>query len=200
MCFNCATMSRKALQDAVSRAVRYPHSDISRGKLIISEEAFRDDDRETNMVISPYCILDCTGSIFIGPWCNIGPRTRIYTHDHIHAGREPLSRVQEQYGILFQDKTIGRDVWIHDGSLVLYQVTCIPDGVVLGGGSVLTRNPGPYEIWAGNPARKIGERTDIDSRALRDLACGHRYSLDPAIVEKTVAATGQGENGAPSDL
>ncbi len=101
---------------------------------------------------------------------------------------------------MFQDKTIGRDVWIHDGSLVLYQVTHIPDGVVLGGGSVLTRNPGPYEIWAGNPARKIGERTDIDSRALRDLACGHRYSLDPAIAEKAAAETGQGENGAPSDL
>ena len=193
-------MSRAALQEAVSRAVRHPHSDISRGKLVISGEAFGDDDRETNMVISPYSILDCTGSIFIGPWCNIGPRTRIYTHDHIHAGRQPLSRVQEQYGILFQDKYIGRDVWIHDGSLVLYQVTRIPDGVVLGGGSVLTRNPGPYEIWAGNPARKIGERTDIDSRALRDLARGRRYFLDPVLLEKTAAEAGQGENGAPSDL
>jgi len=200
MCFNCATMSREVLQDAVSRAVRYPHSDISRGKLIISDEAYQDDDRETNMVISPYSILDCTGSIFIGPWCNIGPRTRIYTHDHIHAGRKPLSRVQEQYGILFQDKYIGRDVWIHDGSLVLYQVSRIPDGVVVGGGSVLTRNPQPYEIWAGNPARKIGERTDIDSRGLRDLARGHRYFLDSAIMESAAEGSGQGEDGAPRDL
>lgn len=200
MCFNCATMSRQVLDDAVSRAIRHPHSDISKGKLIISGEAYRSDDRQTNLVISPYSILDCTGSIFIGPWCNIGPRTRIYTHDHIHAGRAPLSRVQEQYGIFFQDKTIGRDVWIHDGSLVLYQVTHIPDGVVLGGGSVLTRNPGPYEIWAGNPARKIAERTNIDSRALRALASGHRYRLDPAELEGTAAGSGQRENGAPRDL
>ncbi len=28
---------------------------------------------------------------------------------------------------------------------------------VLGAGSVLTKNIPPYEIWAGNPARKIGE-------------------------------------------
>lgn len=200
MCFNCATMSRQVLQDAVSRAVRHPHADISKGKLIISDEAFQDDDRETNLVISPYSILDCTGSIFVGPWCNIGPRTRIYTHDHIHAGREPLSRVQEQYGILFQDKYIGRDVWIHDGSLVLYQVTHIPDGVVLGGGSVLTRNPGPYEIWAGNPARKIAERTKVDPRALRALASGRRYFLDPAELQGAAAGFGQRKDGAPLDL
>lgn len=200
MCFNCATMSRQVLDAAVSRAVRYPHSDISKGELIISREAFQSDDRQTNLVISPYSILDCTGSIFIGPWCNIGPRTRIYTHDHIHAGREPLSQVQEQYGIFFQDKYIGRDVWIYDGSLVLYQVTHIPDGVVLGAGSVLTRNPGPYEIWAGNPARKIAVRTDVDRQALRATVCGRRYFFDPAELEGAAATTGQIENGAPRDL
>jgi len=72
--------------------------------------------------------------------------------------------------------------------------------VVLGGGSVLTRNPDPYEIWAGNPARKIGERTDIDVRALRDLARGRRYFLDPVKIKGTAAGRGQGEDGAPRDL
>lgn len=187
MCFACATMSRQALDAALSKAVRHPHSDIGKGKLYISPEAYATPDRETNLVISPYCILDCTGSISIGPWCNIGPRTRIYTHDHIHTGRIPLSRVQETYGILFQDKRIGADVWIHDGSLVLYQVTDIPDGFILGGGSVLTRNPGPYEIWAGNPARKIATRRAISRREYLQQVCGERFWLDEGPDPRPIA-------------
>ena len=88
----------------------------------------------------------------------IGEGTQILTHDHYHEGRDlPLLMLQEARGIQRRDKTIGRDVWLH-GCRVLCQVTEIPDGVVVGAGAVLTKNPGPYEIWAGNPARKVGER------------------------------------------
>jgi acetyltransferase-like isoleucine patch superfamily enzyme len=59
----------------------------------------------------------------------------------------------------------------------LYQVTRIPDGFVLGAGSVLTKNPGPYEIWAGAPAKKVGYRDDIDEKTLEDLVSQKRYSL-----------------------
>ena len=34
----------------------------------------------------------------------------------------------------------------------------ISDGAVIGMGSVVTKDVGPYEIWAGNPARKIRTR------------------------------------------
>jgi len=162
-----ATMTRAQLDAALAEAVRYPHNKIHKGKLILSPEVYRTPGRETNLVISPFSILDCTGSIHIGPWCNIGPRTRIYTHDTIHLGKRPLSRIEEEFGILWQDKLIGTDVWIHDGSIVLYQATRIPDGFVLGAGSVLTKNPEPYEIWAGNPARKIGVRTETDVAKIR---------------------------------
>jgi acetyltransferase-like isoleucine patch superfamily enzyme len=84
-------------------------------------------------------------------------------------GRTPLFETEASYGVLWQDKTIGADVWLHDGSIVLYQVTHIPDGVVLGAGSVLTKNPGPYEIWAGAPARKIGVRNDVAPEAIENL-------------------------------
>lgn len=178
MCFECSTTTTIQLEKAIARAVRYPHGDIHKGSLVIAEEAFASPDRETNLVISPYSFFDCTGSIHVGSWCNIGPRTRIYTHDHVHMGKEPLSRIQEEFGILWQDKYIGSDVWIHDGSLVLYQVTRIPDGVVIGGGSVLTRNPKPYEIWAGNPARKVGERTDTNRDVIRRLVCREPFSLE----------------------
>ena len=159
-------MTKTQLDAALVRAVRHPHKHLRKGELIISPEAFTTEGRETNLVISPFALLDCTGSIYIGPWCNIGPRTRIYTHDTIHAGRQPLALLEEDIGVLWQDKHIGADVWIHDGSIVLYQVSHIPDGVVLGAGSVLTKNPGPYEIWAGIPARKIAVREEMSSEEL----------------------------------
>jgi acetyltransferase-like isoleucine patch superfamily enzyme len=106
-----------------------------------------------------------------------GARSRIYTHDHIHAGKRPLLEIQETFGIVWQDKYIGADVWIHDNAMVLYQVTHIPDGVVLGAGSVLTKNPGVYEIWAGAPAKKVGERTDDGGAAIERILARERFLL-----------------------
>ena len=176
MRFEYATMTSAQLEAAISEAQRYPHKHVHKGKLIISPEVYQTPGRETNLVISRFALLDCTGSIHIGPWCNIGPRTRIYTHDTIHLGKRPLLELEEEFGVLWQDKYIGADVWIHDGSIVLYQVTHIPDGFILGAGSILTHNPGPYEIWAGNPAKKIGTRKETDRETIKKTV-STRYTL-----------------------
>lgn len=160
--FRPTTLTKAQLQEALDQAVRHPHKHVHGGELVLAPEIYTSPDRETNILISRFALIDCTGSIRIGPWCNIAARSRIYTHDHIHLGKKPLLATEEEHGVLWQDKYIGSDVWIADGALVLYQVTHIPDGVIVGAGSVLTKNPGPYEIWAGNPARKIGERQDVD--------------------------------------
>ena len=174
-----ATMSKAQLEAAIAKAVRYPHKKFHKGKLVISPEAYQAPGTKTNLVISPFSILDCTGSVHIGPWCNIGPRTRIYTHDTIHMGTRPLLELEETYGVLWQDKYIGRDVWIHDGAFVLYQATHLPDGFVLGAGAVLTKNPGPYEIWAGNPAKKVGERkAGVDKRKIERSLNKKRFLLN----------------------
>jgi acetyltransferase-like isoleucine patch superfamily enzyme len=47
---------------------------------------------------------------------------------------------------------IGNDVWIGQDVLILSGVT-IGDGAVIAARSVVTKNVGPYELWAGNPAR-----------------------------------------------
>lgn len=174
---DAATMTIAQLSAAIEKAVRYPHKHVHKGELVISPEAYETPGLETNLVISPYAILDCTGSIRIGSWCNIGPRTRIYTHDTIHLGKRPLALTENELGVLWQDKYIGADVWIHDGAMVLYQVTHLPDGFVLGAGSVLTRQPGPYEIWAGNPARKVGERTEVEPSAIEKIANRKRFRI-----------------------
>lgn len=52
---------------------------------------------------------------------------------------------------------VGKDVWVCVGCYILKGVT-IGDGAVIGAGSVVNRDVPPYEIWAGIPARKVGER------------------------------------------
>ncbi len=182
--FKYATMGKARLREAIAKAVRYPHPHVHKGELIISPRAYQSAGRGTNLVISPFALLDCTGSIHIGPWCNIGPRTRIYTHDTIHLGKEPLSALEEKHGVLWQDKYIGADVWIHDGSIVLYQTTVIPDGFILGAGSVLTKNPGAYEIWAGVPAKKISERTDMEEQDIVPIVNEGRFLLKKYLKDR----------------
>lgn len=59
----------------------------------------------------------------------------------------------------FSDVIIGNDVWIGSHVLIKSGVT-IADGAVVGMGSVVIHDIGPYEIWAGNPARMIRKRFD----------------------------------------
>jgi acetyltransferase-like isoleucine patch superfamily enzyme len=132
----------------VSDVCIYPHPDIHKGILYVGE----------NTSFDLGCMIDITGNIHIGNYCMIGRGTRILTHDHYHVGRVPLLLLQDHLGIKWQDKCIGDDVWFHD-CIVLMQVDYIPDGVVIGAGSVLTKNPEvPYGIYAGNPAVLVGER------------------------------------------
>ncbi|MBS0314481.1 MAG: acyltransferase [Proteobacteria bacterium] len=53
--------------------------------------------------------------------------------------------------------TIGDDVWLGADVCVLAGVV-IGDGAVIGANSVVNCSVPPYEVWAGSPARKIGER------------------------------------------
>ncbi|MEN8200405.1 MAG: acyltransferase, partial [Thermodesulfobacteriota bacterium] len=168
---------------------RRPHSNIHKGKLVLSPEVFNTAGNETNLIISRFSILDNTGSIHIGPWCMIGARARIYTHDHCHQGREPLLNLQEKYGVIWQDKYLGRDVWIHENAIVLYQASILPDGFVLGAGSVLTKNPGPYEIWAGIPAKKIADRRDLSPAEIKAQFGKPGFSLKEYLGQDTLKDT-----------
>ncbi|NLL54785.1 MAG: CatB-related O-acetyltransferase [Clostridiales bacterium] len=65
---------------------------------------------------------------------------------------------------------IGNDVWIGQNALIRGGVA-IGDGAVIGMGAVVTKDVGPYEVWAGNPARLIKKRFDAETiRRLQELA------------------------------
>jgi len=53
--------------------------------------------------------------------------------------------------------TIKNDVWVGNNSVIKSGVT-IENGAIIGMGSVVTKNVGAYEIWAGNPAKLIRKR------------------------------------------
>lgn len=76
---------------------------------------------------------------------------------------------------------IGNDVWIGANCMVKSGVT-IHDGAVIGMGSVVTKDVGPYEIWAGNPARMIRRRhpEDLSSR----LQATDWYHWDDEKIKK----------------
>jgi acetyltransferase-like isoleucine patch superfamily enzyme len=64
--------------------------------------------------------------------------------------------------------SIGNDVWIGFGALIMSGVS-VGDGAVIGAGSVVTKNVEPYSIVAGVPARVIRYRfsQDIISKLLK---------------------------------
>lgn len=62
----------------------------------------------------------------------------------------------------YKETVIGNDVWIGTHCLIKSGIT-IADGAVIGMGSVVTKDVGPYEIWAGNPAKLIRKRFDDET-------------------------------------
>ena len=105
----------------------------------------------------------------IGKYCSIAWNCTIGGAEHpLHRLTTSFFPFDRGYGIVndngseFHDAyqkpiSIGNDVWIAAGVQVLRGVS-VGDGAVLGCGGVVTRDVPPYEIWAGVPARKIGQR------------------------------------------
>lgn len=58
---------------------------------------------------------------------------------------------------------IEHDVWLGAGAQIKSGVT-VHTGAVIGMGSIVTHDVPPYEIWAGNPARKIRDRFDEETK------------------------------------
>ena len=94
------------------------------------------------------------GGITIGNDVRIGPRVNIATNNHIFQDRNQLIRKQ---GVTTEKVVIEDDIWIGANVTILAGVT-IGKGSVIGAGSVVNKEIPPYSIYAGIPAKKIGER------------------------------------------
>ena len=93
------------------------------------------------------CIILDVAKVSIGDMTQIGSGVQILTADH---PREPELRARMlEFG---RPVTIGANVWIGSGAILLPGVT-IGDNAVIGAGSVVTRDIPESAIARGNPAR-----------------------------------------------
>ncbi|MFO7301207.1 MAG: sugar O-acetyltransferase [Acidobacteriota bacterium] len=99
------------------------------------------------------CIVLDVCPVRIGDCTLFGPGVQICTP--LHPMNAELRRTQE-YG---RPITIGSDVWVGAGALILAGVT-IGSRSVIGAGSVVTRDIPAGVFAAGNPCRVIREITD----------------------------------------
>ncbi|PQB04909.1 sugar O-acetyltransferase [Aureitalea marina] len=96
------------------------------------------------------CILDVM-QVKMGDRVMLGPQVQIYTATH------PLKAKARSSGREFAKPiTIGNDVWIGGNATICPGVN-IGNGVVIGAGSVVTKNIPDNCFAAGNPARVIRE-------------------------------------------
>lgn len=102
---------------------------------------------ERNVFLNFNCVLLDVMPIRIGEGTQIGPSVQIYAADHPRDAETRLRGLENGKPV-----TIGRNVWIGGGAIVLPGVT-IGDGAVVGAGSVVTRDVEPGQIVVGNPAR-----------------------------------------------
>lgn len=106
------------------------------------------------------CTILDVAKVKIGDNCQMAPNVAIYTAGHpIHpATRNSLY----EYG---KPVTIGDNVWI-GGNTVLCPGVQVGNNVVIGAGSVVTKDLPDWCIAAGNPCRIIRKITDADKRKL----------------------------------
>ncbi len=98
---------------------------------------------------------DVHAEIHIGDKVMFGPSVKVIASDHRYD--DPSRAIKDSgYGAL-APVMIGDDVWIGAAAIILKGVS-VGTGSIVGAGSVVTSNIGTYEIWAGNPARKIKDR------------------------------------------
>lgn len=125
--------------------LEYPHRAIRRGTLTVGEGC--DIGRAK---------IDLTGDVVVGDHTIIAEGVRLVTHHLCYDGNVP--NVVEEQGITITGLRIGSNVIVAMEAMVLDQVTEIGDNSIVGARSLLTKNVGPGEIWAGNPARLVGRR------------------------------------------
>jgi acetyltransferase-like isoleucine patch superfamily enzyme len=136
--------------------IRNPHIQVGRHTYGVgSESAFRATE-QSPLIVGSFCSV-AKDVLFL---CHAGG------HDLKAAAVFPIHRV------LLQDRSrdlpsgkggisVGHDVWIGRGAMVLPGVS-IGHGAVIGAGSVVTKDVAPYAVVAGNPARLIRRRTSDD--------------------------------------
>lgn len=104
------------------------------------------------------CTMIDVAKITFGDNCMLGPNVSIYTAGH------PIHHATRNSGYEYgMEVTVGDNVWI-GGSVTIVPGVHIGNNVVIGAGSVVTKDIPDNVVAAGNPARVIKQITEDDRR------------------------------------
>lgn len=101
------------------------------------------------MFLNFNCVILDVVRVTIGDATQIGPGVQILAADHPRDAAERAAGLEWGRSI-----SIGRNVWIGGGAIILPGVT-IGDNAIVGAGSIVTRDVAPGGGVAGNPARPL---------------------------------------------
>ena len=129
--------------------MRFPYSKVRicamrKQGFIVGERVYFPAD----LVIGQH-LVDDRARLEIGDRVSIGPRVTLLPIEHANA-----SKVFRAIGVRAEGITIGNDVWIGAGVIILSGVT-VGECSIIGAGAVVTKDVEPYTVVAGVPARKI---------------------------------------------
>jgi len=150
-----------------------------------------------NSTLGAYSYLQ-SGSVAcnaeIGKFCSIASNVSIGLVNHpIHMVStspvfydhfQPLPRFfvnKKIYSSTLLQTTIGSDVWIGQGAMILAGVN-IGVGAVIGAGAVVTKDVEPYVIAAGNPCRIIRRR--FSETVIKQLITSKWWELPESDLKK----------------
>ncbi len=95
------------------------------------------------------CTILDTAAVTIGDGTMLGPAVQIYCADH---HRDPAKRRAGMERAA--PVTLGTNVWIGGGTIILPGLT-IGDDAIVGAGAVVTRSVSPGQTVVGNPGRQV---------------------------------------------
>ena len=188
-------------------------------KIVVEEGAFY---RNTNFKGSAHldrysCVTNSSFGGYVGVGCfsyvsrteiknyvSIGSRCSIGGFEHPtdwlstaafqwkHSPWEELNNVGLKDKKPKQEKVeIGNDVWVGDNAVILQGIK-IPNGVIIGGSSVVTKSPPAFSIIVGNPAKPIKMRfsdeiiEEIENSKWWDLELGKLRGIDWSEPKKAI--------------
>jgi maltose O-acetyltransferase len=102
-----------------------------------------------HVYMNAHCVILDTAPVRIGRRTMLGPTVQIYCADHAHAIEERRLGLERALPV-----TIGEEVWIGGGAIILPGVT-VGDGAIVGAGAVVTRDVAAGARVVGTPARPL---------------------------------------------
>ena len=167
MARNRATIARKRLHFVTATTSIHPSSVVA-----------------TDLVTGSYVFVgrNCTipPLVTIGRYTMLASDVAIVGDDHNwsepgvpiqFAGRPPQRRT-----------TIGEDVWVGHGAILLRGIS-IGDGAIVAAGAVVTKDVLALEIWAGAPARKIRDRFEAAAGQAEHLRMLRGATVSPHFAD-----------------